>query len=210
MSGFSGVVKAGVNPGAPDYDFQIKILICYLLTHIKTPLSLEQLSEILVSGELVNYFELIKAVSELTDTGHIVKVKTNPMSVLENFRYPEDNMVLKKESTKPDYYEVSKEGRQTAELCERDIPLSLREKVIRYGEELLNRMRIEAENTVNIRKADDGYIIEMKIIDFGSNLLELSLFAPTKDHAEHIRRNFLKSPSEFYKGVMKLLEGELE
>ena len=210
MSDFTGVVKAGVDPGGPNYDFQIKILICYLLAYIKAPLSLEQLSETFVMGGMVNYFELIKAVSELVDTGHLLKVKTNPLSVLESFKYPEAEMKLAEETSKTDYYEISEEGKQIAEIFEKDIPLSLREKSAKNAEEILKRLKAEAENRVSIRKTDDGYMVEVKIVDLGSNLLEMSLFSPTRDHAEFIKNNFLKDPSAFYKGVMNLLGGEIE
>ena len=119
-------------------------------------------------------------------------------------------MKLAEETSKTDYYEISEEGKQIAEIFEKDIPLSLREKSAKNAEEILKRLKAEAENRVSIRKTDDGYMVEVKIVDLGSNLLEMSLFSPTRDHAEFIKNNFLKDPSAFYKGVMNLLGGEIE
>ena len=58
----------GVQPGGLTNDFEVKLLVCYLLDSLKQPLLFEQLGEIFQNTGLVNYFEFVEAVSELERT----------------------------------------------------------------------------------------------------------------------------------------------
>ena len=53
----------GVQPGGLTNDFEVKLLVCYLLDSLKQPLLFEQLGEIFQNTGLVNYFEFVEAVS---------------------------------------------------------------------------------------------------------------------------------------------------
>lgn len=67
---------AGVEPGGFTHDYEIKILICYLLYTLEQPLSFNQMSEILENEGVVNYFEFSDAVSKLIHSNHIFVFKT--------------------------------------------------------------------------------------------------------------------------------------
>ena len=62
----------GIEPGGLTNDFEVKILICFLLKKIEQPLSFDQINEILQKTGFVNYFEFIGAISELQKTEHIL------------------------------------------------------------------------------------------------------------------------------------------
>ena len=52
----SEAFMAGVIPGAPNTDYEVRILICWLLREIGTPVTPEQLNTALTGEGLVNYF----------------------------------------------------------------------------------------------------------------------------------------------------------
>ena len=104
LHGFS----AGVEPGGLHEDYEIKILICYLLSALKDPLSKSQMNEVLTGNGLVNYFQFADALEELVQDGHI--------EVIEEMR-PEG-----------EFYRLLPKGKMTALEFERSLPLTVREK----------------------------------------------------------------------------------
>ena len=69
----SEAFMAGVIPGAPNTDYEVRILICWLLREIGTPVTPEQLNTALTGEGLVNYFELAGAIGQLVSTGHLTE-----------------------------------------------------------------------------------------------------------------------------------------
>ena len=61
-----------------------------------------------------------------------------------------------------------------------------------------------------IRQAADGWLITLTIPDIGSDLLSLTIFMPTQQECEAIRRRFLNDPMLTYKGVFALLTGDTD
>ena len=59
--------SAGVRFGGLTDRTEIKILICYLLSNAKQPLSGQHIIDTLIGQQLVNYFELQDALSHLTE-----------------------------------------------------------------------------------------------------------------------------------------------
>ncbi|MGN1478253.1 MAG: DUF4364 family protein, partial [Acutalibacteraceae bacterium] len=55
----------GVEPGGLRSKNEIKILICYLICKMDSGLTKQQLSDIIVSKGLANYFEVNEALSDV-------------------------------------------------------------------------------------------------------------------------------------------------
>ena len=65
---------AGIDPGGLTNDYEIKILVCYILEKIKRHMTFSEINYILQSEGLANYFEYAEAISELLSSGHIVDI----------------------------------------------------------------------------------------------------------------------------------------
>ena len=68
----NSVVKSGVAPGGPDFDFEVKLLICWVLAKVSKPMTVENMIEALVGDQFVNYFEFTGAVADLIVEGQLV------------------------------------------------------------------------------------------------------------------------------------------
>ncbi len=178
---------AGVKPGGLTQDYEVKILICYLLMQVKATMSFNEINEVLQSEGIVNYFEYAQAISELLASGHISQVKR-----------PNGEQC----------YQLSELGVKTAKTFEKSIPLTIRERSVQAAEQYLLKKRIEKENQVEITKVEDGYTLSLRITDIGTDLLQLSLFVPTEQECQSIKERFLKDPAEIYRGVVALLTGD--
>ena len=182
---------AGVEPGGLTHGYEIKILVCYLLGQIGAGMTFTQISDALLHRGLVNYFELANALSDLTESGHLVC----------------EDCAGRQEDTS---YHLTDLGRQTANTFSGTLPAAVREKAVKSARHQLLRKKLESSNHASVRKTEDGYIVDMTICDIGSDLLSLSLFMPTEQEAEQVRQHFLSDPLLTYKGVLALLTGDLQ
>lgn len=180
------IFKGGVLPGAPTSEFEIKFLICYLLARAGEPVSFGQLAATFQETGLVNYFEFSYVMSELLEQGHVVQTEAEEL-----------------------VFSLTEHGRQADERFYKEVPLSVRERCEEQLKRQLKLSRRIRENTVSITKTQDGYSITLEIPDVGTPLVSLSMFAPTRELCESIRRRFLNDPLTFYKGVVALTTGDI-
>lgn len=187
----SHAFTAGVEPGGLTHGFEIKFLVCYLLSQMKEPMTFSQINDALLHRGLVNYFELAGALGELTESGHLIGTDL------------EDN----REDTS---YRLTPLGAQTAKTFENTLPASVKEKALNSARHQMLRKRIESSNHANVRKTEDGYLVDISICDIGSDLLNLTIFMPTEREADLVKRCFLSDPLMVYRGVLALLTGDLQ
>ena len=65
------VVVPGVGRGGMTDKYQVKILICYLMSAVSAPFTADQLNEIFQDTQIVNYFTFCEALDELKEGGHL-------------------------------------------------------------------------------------------------------------------------------------------
>lgn len=183
------IFRAGVRPGGPTTNDEVKILVCYILSKTGEAMSFEQLHEALSEHELVNYFELVTAVDSLGNTGHIQAARA------ENGA---------------DLYSATGLGRDTARTIDGLVPSSVRRKAAASADRLLRRQRRKREVAAVIEPSGPGFGVKLSLPESGLDLVEFSVFCPTMEEAELVRRRFLNDPAYIYKGVMALLTGDRE
>ncbi len=179
-----GAFTGGIERGGLTTDYEIRLLICYLLYKIDIPMTFDQLNSALQSEGLVNYFEFAEAVSLLIASGHIAAEERPDATRL---------------------FHLNDIGIRTAKTFEHSIPLSVREKALQSARRRLLQERIERENLVSYQKTQDGYQLTLCICDVGTDLLNLSVFVPTEERCLEIKKRFLSDPAAFYQGIVSLL-----
>lgn len=176
----------GLNAGLKDPN-EIKILICTILKSVDKPLSFDSLNEIFQQDGLANYFDFAQCLHELLLTGHVDLLQ-------------EDGV---------DFYKVTKLGAGTADMFERRVPFTIREKAMGAAVKLLAKIRREAENKVEITPADGGFTVECRSFDQKDELFSIRLLVPDIRQAELIRKQFLNNPEMIYQGVLALVTGDV-
>ena len=170
-------------------DFEVKILICFLLKKIEQPLSFDQVNEILQKTGFVNYFEFVEAVSELQKTEHVFSAKNE-----------EGETVLG----------LSEIGEAMAQTFHHTLPLTVREKTVEAARELI-RMQAQLEETeVRYHAVEDGYLLTMKMKDIGTDLMDLSVFVPSEDECVEIRERIYADPLLLYKTLLAVMMGDYQ
>lgn len=177
----------GVRPGGLTKSYQVNILICHILAQSGASMTFAQLAEMAMGDELVNYFEFAGALGQLTKGGQVELVQG---------RDGEER------------YALSPQGRASAAAFSRELPLTVRERAEKKARTALLRERREKEILTSIEKVEDGYRLTLRMTDIGSDLLDISVFLPTQEKCEEVRKRFMNDPMFVYQSILALLTGE--
>lgn len=178
-----GAFTAGITPGGLTNDFEVKILLCYLLGELSEGIRHSLFMDVFQQTGYVNYFEFTEAISELIASGQVQQgeEKGEPL------------------------YRLTPLGRQSVAVIGKDLPRSVREKCLEQLRWRLRLERRERENAISYQRVEDGYQITIAMQDIGTNLMELSLFVPNQAQCERIRHNFLENPTKAYRQILLAL-----
>ena len=177
--------SAGVEPGGLYSSQEIKILICYMLNGAGEPMPRQAVLNIIAGGGMANFFETGGAIDELLR--------------LENLTEDADGRL-----------DLTDTGRQAASTLSGLIPYTLRERSVKDALQLLTRIRRERENTVTMKKLENGITVTCTVKDDGAPLLSLSLKVADDLQAQLIREHFLTDPVLLYRSVLAVLTGSAE
>ena len=177
-----------VKKGGPNTIFDIKVMICYILNTLKSPISAENLSTVVVTQELVNYFEYQSALGELLDGGHI-----------ERFSNDDGE----------EFYRISENGAALVVDLESSLSPTLRSYAIRTAMQVLTFKQNEKENTVTVTRAKEGgYLLSVEIPGTPEPLCSFTLYFPERLQAEKARDGFLENPTLAYTSLLCALTGD--
>lgn len=175
----------GVEPGGLRSKSDIRILLCYILKSVGTPLSAGALSRILQEKSLANYFEVQDALSALEARG--------------NISHTEDGD-----------YRLEPQGESIAENLDVTLPLSVRDKAIAAAMAMLANARVERENTVTTERTERGYNVTCHISGGDMELMHLTVYVPDQHQARAVKKNFHRDPQRIYSLMLAALTGDEE
>ncbi len=183
------VFRAGVEPGGLTMDYEIKVLICYLLASQERPLPAKGLVEVLTVEGIANYFEAVNAISSLLKSGHIAE---------------------QVDETGEKCYIATAVGQAASETFQKDLPSAVRQHALEGVQKYLLHRRRRSQNIAQITRVSDGYQLALSIADVGSNLLDLTILLPSEEICRKVRDRFFNDPVAFYRGLLGLLmDGQL-
>ena len=163
---------------------EIKVLICYLFYSVKDKMSESLVTEAIMEYELANFFEVKAAFNELKDS--------------ENLRRDEE---VDGEIT----YCLTDNGKLVAEQLESTLAYSVKEKALKCAMELMAQRKILRENSVTIKKDENGCFVTCTVSGGDVVLLSFTLYAPDTEQAELMKKNFLSYPATVYKTMLALM-----
>ncbi|WP_070001057.1 DUF4364 family protein [Cellulosilyticum sp. I15G10I2] len=166
-------------------DFTInKLIILYLLSQVKIPLSLSQMTQIILERGYTNYFSLQQYLNELEKSYFIMTSKQNNTS----------------------YFEITDKGVETLDFFSSRIPDFIRKELDLFIEanwrKLRSELDIHAEYTPN---KSNEYIVNCKVTENNSSLIELSVSVGSKKQAIELCNKWKTSASTLYSEILQLL-----
>lgn len=173
--------SAGVKPGGLTEEKEVRILICQMLSFVKEGMSFEEMADVFLPEGMMNYFVFTGALTYLVKHGCVTQKKNDKGISI---------------------YEISSKGVEISESFKGKLPKTVAEKAKSRAAEKIKMRRTEAENSISITKTCDGYNIKLLLKDIGTNLLDLSLFLPSQEEAEKVKKAFLKDPEGTYLRIL--------
>lgn len=172
----------GVSLGGIRSKTEIRILICYLFTSVKQPMSKETVVEALLERGLTNYFEASSCFDDLLKSGNIQSLENNP-----------------------NLFEATANGKLISEQLEDSLALTVKERAIECAMTLLEKEKKEKENKVLIEKCSNGYNVKCIISGGDMELMSVSLFLADMEQARIVKKNFYKNPQLIYKIMLSAM-----
>lgn len=167
---------AGIDPGGLRKRSNVRLLICYIINSINTPLRKDIVITVMQKNGIANYFEILDAFNDL---------------------YHKQNIVLVDKEN--DTYFVSDSGRLIASNLSSELPLTIRERALSSVMELLMQEKSEKENIVNINKIKTGYMVDCHISGGENDLFNFQIYVPDSKQARLVKKNFQSNAELIYK-----------
>ena len=162
---------------------EIRVLLCYLLKNISAEISKSGLNEIIQSLQLINFFEVNSALASLAEAG-LVRVSAHDGD---------------------EYYSLAEEGGAYADRLDTDIPINVREEVVRAAVGMVAREKMRGSADVSIEKLDRGYHVILTVRDQDEIMQQTVLYAADILQAEALGERFMDAPEKLYAGIIELL-----
>lgn len=172
----------GISLGGMRSKTEIRTLICYLFCSVNTPMRKDTVVNALLEKGLANYFESSSCFDDLLKSNNIEPVDKDEKK-----------------------YFVSASGKMIAEQLEDTLALTVKERACECALNLLEKERIEKENTVTITKCENGFNVKCSISGGDMDLLSFTLYVPDITQARIVRKNFHKNPELIYNVMISLL-----
>ena len=173
----------GVTLGGLRTKNEIRVLLCYLLGSISSELSKSGLNEVIQSLQLVNFFETNSALASLTESG-LIRVT---------------------EHDGDEYYALNEAGKEYAERLDTDLPIHVREAVVKAAMGMAAREKLRGAADVKIEKLERGCHVILTVRAHGEVMMQTTLYAADALQAEAVGESFLAAPEKLYTGVIDLL-----
>jgi len=167
-------------------DVQIRLVILYTLKCFKVSMTEGDLQSALVWNEVLDYFTMMDFLLDMEKIGLVSTV------TIEGYVR----------------YDITKKGHETLGMFKEQIPFSIRDRIYTLAEKHLSRLERGREIVADVVPIDERkYLAKCGIYEFGMPLMELSIFAGTRKHAENIAKKFEEESASLYKTILeKIIE----
>ncbi|MBQ2943318.1 MAG: DUF4364 family protein [Ruminococcus sp.] len=169
----------GISLGGVRSKTEVRILICYLFTSVKQPMSKETVVEALLHKGLTNYFEASSCFDDLVKSGNLERLEDGSSRFV-----------------------ATTNGKMISQQLENNLALTVRERAYECALTLLEKERLEKENKVIIEKNENGYTVKCTISGGDMELMSVSMHLADMEQARTVKKNFYKNPQLFYKVLL--------
>ena len=174
-------------PGSLSNIYEIKILICHILSKIKK-ISKNQLCSALLINEMVNYFNFCQAIKELK----------------ENKQISEKTFEEKKQLN------LTSLGQQMLNSLKDEMPKNVMQKAIVNVTKFLREERENKNKKIEIKEKSDGYSVKLVLEEIESNLFDLELFCPNLKIAKNVKNQMKLKTTEIYAAIISIVNDDYD
>ncbi len=173
----NSALTAGVRVGGLTDRTEIKILLCYLLSELKQPITQNQLIECVCGQELVNYFEMQSALQHLLDN-KLIKEDENGYSILP-------------------------EGKDIARQLESVVSTTVKRYAYTMAVNILQYESLKKQHKIKISPVEGGgFNLHCSIEDDEFTIFSMDIVMPDEKSAKFAGEQFILKGQDIFKCVL--------
>ncbi|MBE7038991.1 MAG: DUF4364 family protein [Ruminococcaceae bacterium] len=170
-------------------ELELKLSVLYVIKHLKTKATGPLLHNIIGSVVKTNFFEI----------GHIVYLLIESKNLTE--------MMIDNETA----YIITNEGEASVGYFYKDIPYSVREKLLNAVDKINKQIKFESEIIADIEPASyKSFMTKCEINEGGEKLLGLELNVGTREMAKKCSEYFKEHYEEIYTKIVTIMCSEIK
>ncbi|MGE5473321.1 MAG: DUF4364 family protein [Ignavibacteriales bacterium] len=161
-----------------------KLLILYLIENVNFELTNSQIAKLIIKVREINYFLLQEYISQLVNDNYLkCRIESNQR-----------------------LYSITESGKQALSYFKTMIRASFRKLIDTAIQENITALRTEIQISADYTPINENeYTVFCRITEGNTCLIELNLYAGTKEQAKSMCRNWEKNSQEIYSNIVKLL-----
>ena len=168
-------------PGFIHDNLEIKFLILYIVSRLAEPVPFAVVLDLALCDDGVGYFDFVECLRNLVESEHLTLSKDG-------------------------LYAVTEKGRRNGEICQSELPYTVRRKCDRNVAECNRKLRRKRQVRSTTEKRGNGtYTVHMILDDDVGNVMDLKLVAPREDMAQVLAERFRKSPEQIYSRLLGVI-----
>lgn len=157
----------------------VKVLILYVMSLVKEPVSAQTIYELCFQDDCLSYFDVQIAIPEMVETGHLQEMGK-------------------------DAYLITEKGRETEEITQDSIAFSVKEKAKLAVESLNQTSKRDQFLRSDIQPNGKGeYVVLMGLDDLKGSLMKLELTVPNLQQARKLETAYRKQAEDLYRTIMR-------
>lgn len=162
----------------------VKLLVLYLMARVAEPIVFDDLIDLALCDDGIDYFQLSQAVSELIESEHLLRLDDGTLVITEK-------------------------GRANGSIMEDNLPTVIRGRCNRNLARLNASLRFAAQMNAQVLTDENGHShIELSLVDGTGPLLRMDLAVPDEEQGQKMVRRFQETPEEFYQMIRSYLLDE--
>lgn len=161
----------------------MKIFILYVMRHVLDPVALDDLGEMVLIDDNMNYFLFSECVSDLVGSG----------------------LLLKETGKTGNVYTLTPRGFDTLEPVERTLPVSLRRAVEKSIPMVLERLHRATVAQTELFDRNGDPMVRLTLTDGKDTILSLELMTAGLEQSRSICVNFRQHPELVFSSVLRAL-----
>ncbi|WP_295868015.1 DUF4364 family protein [uncultured Oscillibacter sp.] len=170
----------------PGYGFihdklEIKFLILYIAARVIEPVPFDTMLELTLCDDAIDYFDFSDCLADLVKTEHLT---------------------LSDEGL----YAITDKGRRNSEICESNLPYSVRQRCDRNLADCNRRLRRKSQvKASSVRRPNGTWTVSLSLSDDMGSVMELDLMMVQEEMARGVEKRFRQSPERLYSQIVNLL-----
>lgn len=161
-----------------------KLIVLYIFKSIDIPLTKNQIINIILENNLIDYFTLQECITELETSDLISIIESNQ---------------------KPSYI-LTKSGQQTIDVFEERISTNIKDLIRKYISENKEKIKKETEILSSFyEKSENEYIVNLKVIENQITIIDLTLSVVSAKQAKLIAEKWKSTAHKIYGDLISSL-----